>query len=280
VHAVDCWDRGVELLSRTRDVDPAEADEGQARLQCRAGRALTIVAPEHSRRSANDAGAEETAHATRREAEGSARTRLSALQETAGNRAVAGALHVAQRHQTAAIQRSKGDKHSGVYVKRPSDAQFMIKVDSGMRPLWFAPPSGHGLAPGQSVTFTEGEGSAVTELVAGAVPKTYLLFDARTEISDADIAKGTLQPIAGRTSGDVELVIESGMKTITIHVHPYAGSRETPTGGGVKIGSTLSKDNAPQAVVDKIAERADFEDVVKKAAGATGTSAATREWRK
>lgn len=180
---------------------------------------------------------------------------LLALQHTHGNGAVAGL-----------VQRVKGDKHTGKYVKRPSDGAFMIRVDAGLRSLWFRPPEGHNLTDGQAVSFVEGENGAVTELSAGAVPKAYVLFDGRTTISDTDIAKGTLQPIAGRTNGDIELVIASGVSPVVIHVHPYVGSGGTPGGGAVAIGRAWSTGNASSEIVTKIAERPDYKDVVAAAA--------------
>src|SRR3954464_10050185 len=102
----------------------------------------------------------------------------------------------------------------------------MIRVGPGVRSLWFKPPDGHNLVEGQPVTFVEGENGTATELTAGAVPKAYVLFDGRTTITDADIAKGDLHPIAGRSTGDVELVI-AGATPVVVHVHPYVGSGDT-----------------------------------------------------
>lgn len=195
---------------------------------------------------------------------------LLASQRAAGNRAVS---DLVQRWRgdapwTAAgapVQRAKGDRHTGKFAKRGSDGALLIQVWIGNRPKWFKPPADHGLVLDQTVTFVEGDDDAVTELAAEAPPKTYTLFDGRTKITDSDILRGVVHPIEGRTNGDVELVITSTTEVITIHVHPYAGSGSTPTGGGVKIGRNLSLDNAPQEIVNKIREHKDFDSAVKSA---------------
>ena len=177
-----------------------------------------------------------------------------------------------QERPRLAIQRAKGDKHSGTYVRRGSDGTYWIRVWINDRPTWFAPPQGHKLELDQNVTFVEGDANAVTELVA---EKTYTLFDGTTKITDADILGGTVRPIEDRRSGDVELVIATRPE-IRIHVHPYVGSGSTPTGGGVSIGGRVSRDNAPQDIVEKITTHAQFEAAVKAAAPKSREGA----WRK
>ena len=210
-----------------------------------------------------------------------ARSVLSS-QRMAGNRAVSGLVKrwLDEAPKTVAdastIQRAKGDQHTGKYTRRGSDGALLIQVWIGPRPKWFTPPADHKLVLDQAVTFVEGDNEAVTELVAEAPPKTYTLFDGRTRITDADILRGVVRPIAGRTNGDVELVINSTPETVTIHVHPYAGSGSSPTGGGVMIGRNLNADNAPQEIVNKIREHQDFDTVVKAAAPKSHAD----EWRK
>jgi hypothetical protein len=175
------------------------------------------------------------------------------------------------------VQRVKGDAHEGVYVQRQSDGQYMIKVEVNFRPKWFIPPSGHGLTVGQKVSFTEGDDGAVTLMTAQAAPKAYRL-PSGDDISDAEIDQGTVRPIHGRTNGDVELVASAGGKRVTVHIHPYAGSGSTPTGGGISVDGQVYGDNAPGDIVERIAKHAGFAAAVEKAKPPS-TADASDNWR-
>lgn len=101
------------------------------------------------------------------------------------------------------------------------------------------------------------------------------------QLSNAEIASGTLQAVPGRTNGDVELIVTRAGQRISLHVHPTAGSNSTPTGGGSALNNRAGAvpGNVPQTIVARIALRADYVTVTQ-ACKPAATGADSGSWRK
>jgi hypothetical protein len=93
------------------------------------------------------------------------------------------------------------------------------------------------------------------------------------QIPDSALMTGTLQPVADRNNGDVELIWDSGAGIVSLHVHPNG------VGGGSSLDGSVGAvpGNVPDAIVRRIMARADYAGIV---ASCTPTSRAdVGSWR-
>lgn len=100
-------------------------------------------------------------------------------------------------------------------------------------------------------------------------------------LAAGDISGGTLEPVPGRTNGDVQLRFNLGRHLIVLHVHPTAGSGGTPTGGGSSLNGHVGAvpGNVPQNIVDLIAAHPNYATVVASCAPRSAASASDN-WRR
>lgn len=99
----------------------------------------------------------------------------------------------------------------------------------------------------------------------------------RLEITDEQIRNGTLQPVAGRQNGDVELIIRRHPAgTICLHVH----ARDGGTGGGMSLNRQVDVSNTPHAIVAAIVARGDYRTVVRHCSPAPSRAEASNNWRR